>query len=52
MIYKFVVGFLILNLLFELVQMLFPIKRMREFVRSVVMIIFLYMIAQNLFSMF
>ena len=44
MIYRFVSSFIILNIIFELVQILFPISKMNNYVKSFVLIIFLYSI--------
>lgn len=46
MIYKFVVSYLILGLLFEFFQILFPIKKMRAMVQSFVLIIFLFTVVK------
>ncbi len=42
MIYKFVSSFIILNIIFEVLQVLFPSNKMNNFVKSLVLIIFLY----------
>ena len=42
MIYKIVISFVILNLLSEYVEIIFPSKFMNQFVKSVVSMIFLY----------
>lgn len=42
MIYKFVSSFLVLNILFEIFQIIFPSNKMNNFVKSFVLIVFLY----------
>ena len=40
MIYKFVFSFIVFNILFEIIEVIFPSKFMNNFVKSVVMLNF------------
>lgn len=42
MIYRFVSSFIILNILFEIIEIIFPSEKMNGFVKSFVLIIMLY----------
>lgn len=40
MIYKFVFSIIVLNLIFEIIEMIFPSKKMKNMVKSFVLILF------------
>lgn len=42
MIYKFISGFVVLNIVYEILQVVFPSNKLNNFVKSMVLIIFLY----------
>ncbi len=42
MIYKLISGFVILNIVYEILQVIFPSNKLNNFVKSMVLIIFLY----------
>ncbi len=44
MIYEFVVSFIVLNIVFELVEIIFPSERMSGFVKSFSLMILLYVV--------
>ncbi len=50
-IYKIVTLFLIFNIFYEFIEILFPIKKMRGLIRSFVLIVFLYVMLESLFSL-
>ena len=52
MIYKFVISFLVLNIIFEFIEIIFPIKKMKNMVRSFVLIVMLYAVSEYIFAFF
>ncbi len=42
MIYKLISGFVILNIVYEILQVIFPSNKLNNFLKSIVLIIFLY----------
>ena len=42
MIYKFISSFVVLNIVYEILQVVFPSNKLNNFVKSMVLIIFLY----------
>lgn len=52
MIYKFVISFLVLNIIFEFIEIIFPIKKMKNMVRSFVLIVMLYAVSEYIFALF
>lgn len=51
MIYKFVYTFIILNIIYELIEIIFPIKKMNMMVKSFVLIITLYVMCEYIFAL-
>ena len=51
MLYEFIIDFIVLNLFYEFVEILFPNKSIKEFVKFTILIIFLFYIL-NLFSIY
>lgn len=52
MIYKFIYIFIILNFMYDFIDFLLPSKRIGVFVRSMVLIIFLYYFVEIIFNFF
>lgn len=52
MIYKFVISFLVLNIIFEFIEIIFPIKKIKNMVRSFVLIVMLYAVSEYIFALF
>ena len=48
MIYKFVTGVIVLNLIYELVEIIFPSSKMKSSVKSFVLILLLYVVIDGL----
>ena len=48
MIYKFVTGVIVLNLIYELVEIIFPSSKMKSSVKSFVLILLLYVVVDGL----
>lgn len=49
-IYNFVLTFIVLEIVYELVELIFPIKKMRSSVKSFVLLVFLSVICSYIFS--
>ncbi len=52
MIYNFVYTFIILNIIYEIIEIIFPIKKMNMVVKSFVLMITLYAMCEYIFSLF
>lgn len=48
MIYRFVLVVIVLNIIYELVEVVFPSSRMKSTVKSFVLIVVLYLIVSSL----
>lgn len=51
MLYEFVIKFIVLNLLYEFVEFMFPNKSIKDFVKFAVLIIFLLFIVEFILNL-
>ncbi len=51
MIYKFVILIVTLNVLYEMIEFIFPIGKMKQIIKSFTLIVFLYEICQFVISL-
>lgn len=50
MIYKFVGTIIVLNVMYEIIEIILPSKRMKNTIRSFILIIMFYVICKTLFK--